>query len=224
MFDSLKLSDLPERHHGILRYSSSTRPKIWLVEESGVRAVVKDFSANGFLYRNIAGRFLVWREAKALKKLTNINGTPALYRVVDGLALVMEEIPGKSLENLERETRLPPTFFDALNAIIDRFHKKGLAHCDLKRASNFLLGPDGLPYIIDWAASISKREFRFFPMNLIYRRFLLDDYMAIIKLKLRHIPEAVTIEERKLYNHRSGVEKLIRSIRDRIREILQRVA
>jgi serine/threonine-protein kinase RIO1 len=111
-----------------------------------------------------------------------------------------------------------------LKDLVDRYHKKGLVHCDLKRAPNTLVGHDGLPYVIDWGASISEREFRFFPLNLIYQRFLLDDHMAIIKLKLRHAPEAVTLEERKRYNHRSGAEKLIRAIRDRLRDILQKVA
>ena len=49
MFDALKLSDLPTKNSGILRGSSSTRPAIWIVEENGVRAVVKDFSKNKFV-------------------------------------------------------------------------------------------------------------------------------------------------------------------------------
>jgi hypothetical protein len=48
--------------------------------------------------------------------------------------------------------------------------------------------------------------------------------MAIIKLKLRRAPETVTREERKRYNHRSVAEKFVRAIRDRLREILQKVA
>lgn len=224
MFDSLRLCDLPDKHRAVLRHSSSTRPVIWLVEENGVRAVVKDFSVNSFLYRNIAGRFLVWREEKAYRRLKNVKGVPALYRVIDGLALVVEEIPGKSLENLEKEIRLDAEFFHALERLVDKFHERGIAHCDLKRAPNFILGEDGLPYVIDWAASISESEFGFFPLNKIYRRFLLDDYLAITKLKLRHIPEEVTSEEKRAYDKRGGLERAVRSIRDRLRELLQKIA
>ncbi len=224
MFDSLKLCDIPDRQCGILRRHSNTRPMICIVEENGVRAVVKDFSTGRFLFRNTVGRFLVWREAKAYKRLENIKGIPALYRIIDGLALVIEEIPSTDLESLDTETKLPDKFFDALEDLVDRCHKRGLAHCDLKRAPNTLMGHDGLPYVIDWGASISEREFRVFPLNHIYQRFLLDDDLAIVKLKLRHIPEAVTREERKRFNHRSGAEKFIRAIRDRLREILQKVA
>jgi serine/threonine protein kinase len=223
MFETLKLSDFPKKQHGILRGSSSTRPAIWVVEENGVRAVVKDYSANRFFFRNTVGRFLVWREGKAFRRLKDLKGVPSLYRVIDGLALVIEEIPGSSLENLEKEMRLPESFFSALKDLVDSFHKTGVAHCDLKRAPNTLLGDDGQPYIIDWGASISKGEFRIPFLNLIYRRFLLDDYMAIIKLKLRHIPEAVTSAERDRYDYRGGGERLIRAIRDRLRDFLQRI-
>jgi serine/threonine protein kinase len=224
MFESLKLADLRKKHCNVLRGPSSTRPALWLVQENGIKAVVKDFSANGFLFRNIIGRFLVWRESKAYRKLNHLKGIPTLYRVIDGLALVLEEIPGRNMENLEMEMRLSRQFFDALKDLVDRFHKRGLAHCDLKRAPNTLLGDDGNPYITDWGASISESEFRLFPLNLIYRRFLLDDYMAITKLKLRHIPEAVTYKEMALYTYRSRPEKFIRTLRDKIRYLLQKIA
>ncbi len=223
MFDELKLSDLPKKQCDIVRTPSGTRPAIRVVEKNGVRAVVKDYSANRFVFRNTVGRFLVWRESKAFRKLKGLRGVPTLYRVIDGLALVIEEIPGRSLENLEKAVRLPESFFFALKTLVDEFHKRGVAHCDLKRAPNTLLGDDGQPYVIDWGASISEGEFRISPLDLIFRRFILDDYMAIIKLKLRHIPDAVSREERDRYNYRSSEEILIRAIRDRLRQFLQRI-
>jgi serine/threonine protein kinase len=224
MFESLKLSDLPKKQSGILRQPSTTRPTIWVVEENGVRAVVKDFSTNKFLFRNTAGRFLVWREERAYKKLKDIRGVPNSFRVIDGLALVTEKIPGWNLKKIKREMQIPESFFDALKNLVDNFHRKGIAHCDLKKATNILMGNDGLPYIIDWGASISKKEFRFFPLNLIYRRFVLDDQMAIIKLKLRYTPHAVKSEEGRQYKNRGRAEKHIRSFRDRLRNILQKIA
>ena len=224
MFESLKLTELPKIQCGILRKPSSTRPTIWIVEEKDVRAIVKDYSTSKFLFRNSVGRFLVWRESKAYRKMKNLKGIPKLYLVIDGLALVMEEITGRNLEELEDRMEIPQAFFNALKDLVAGFHKRGLAHCDLKRAPNTLLGNDGLPYIIDWGASISEREFGLFPLNLIYRRFLRDDYVAIIKMKLRHTPRAVTPKEKEFYKYRSGPEKMLRGIRDRLREILQKIA
>lgn len=222
VFETLHLEDLQRNGRGLVRPGSSTRPAIWRVEEKGVRAVVKDFSVNRFLFRNIAGRFLIWREAKAYRRLKGLKGVPRLYRVINGIAMVIEEIPGTNLENLEQNLRLPISFFDELSQLVASFHERGLAHCDLKRAPNTLLGEDGHPYIVDWAASISRTEFRFPILRLIYQRFLLDDFMAVVKLKLRHAPDTVSPEERARYAHRGSGEKLIRGIRDRLREILQK--
>jgi len=224
MFDGWKLADLPAASCGVLRKASNTRPTIWIVEKNGVRAVVKDFSENRFLFRNIVGRFLIWREAKAYGKLRGIKGVPEFYGVIGGLALAIEEIPGRSLENLEKEMRLPHTFFESMETLVNAFHQRGLAHCDLKRAPNTLVGPDGMPYIVDWAASISKGELCLPPFNLIFKRFMLDDEMAIVKLALRHCPDRVSAEKRARYHYRSQGEKCIRAIRDKLREVLQKTA
>ena len=60
-----------------------------------------------------------------------------------------------------------------------------------------MVGDDGRPYIVDWSASISQKEFRFFPLNRIYLRFVLDDYFAIIKLKMRYASETLTLGRKK---------------------------
>jgi RIO-like serine/threonine protein kinase len=224
MLKSFKLSDLNQSRCEILREPSSTRPTLWAVEENGSRAVVKDFSANGFLFRNIVGRFLIWREKKAYRRLRGVKGTPRYYHVIGGLAIVLEEISGRTVEGLELERPLTEDFFEELKEVVESFHERGLAHCDLKRAPNILIGEDTKPYIVDWSSSVSEREFRFFPLNIIYRRFLTDDFNAITKIKLRHMPDKVDPEEKRRYYYRSKGEKLVRAMRDRLRELLQKVA
>jgi tRNA A-37 threonylcarbamoyl transferase component Bud32 len=224
MFDSLKLSDLPKKQSYVLRKPSTTRPTIWVVEENGLRAIVKDYSTNKFVFRNTVGRFLVWREGKAYKKLKGLRGIPNIYGVIDGLALIIERIRGRDLKKVTREIQIPETFLVALKDLVNDLHRRGIAHCDLKKATNILMGKDGLPYIIDWGASIAEKEFRFPPLNLIYRRFVLDDHLAVIKLKRRYIPHAVTPAESKRYKNQDKAEKHIRIIRDRLRSILQKIA
>jgi RIO-like serine/threonine protein kinase len=224
MFETLGRSELEHMAPRSIREPSSTRPWVYGVEENGTKAVVKDFRANGFLFRNLVGRFLVWREEKAYRRLRGLKGTPALYRVVDGLALVLEHIPGKSLEDIRNKEELPEGFFDALRVLVEAFHGRGVCHCDLKRANNIIVGADGRPAVLDWSAAILAREFRFFPLTRIYRRFLVDDLNAVTKYRLQHCPETVSAQARERYLGRSGLEKMIRSLRDRLREVLQKVA
>ncbi|MEJ2724913.1 MAG: hypothetical protein P8175_09760 [Deltaproteobacteria bacterium] len=195
-----------------------------MVEENGRKAVVKDYSVNGFLYRNMIGRFLVWRENKAYRRLRGLKGVPTFYRVIEGLAVVTEMIPGRNLEGLEKVRSLSSVFFEDLKALVERVHRRGMAHCDLKRAPNIFLGDDGKAYILDWSAAISEKEFRFFPANRIYKRFLLDDFNAIIKVQLRHCPDTISAEEKCRYERRSKAERLLRAPRNRLRELLQRIA
>jgi len=208
----------------VLRQGSSTRPLIWTLEENGIEAVVKDFSRNGFFFRHTVGRFLVWREEKAYRRLRGLRGIPTLYRTLDGMALVMERVPGESLEDFEKKKKLSKAYFDELEAIVAEAHFRGVAHCDLKRAPNLLLGSDGKPYIVDWSAAVCRSELPLFPFNLIFERLLLDDLHAITKMQLRHCPEEISRERLIAYQHRSAAEKLVRRIRDKMREILKKVA
>jgi len=224
MFESLQLQELPRKQKAILRPATPTRPALRLIEENGVRAVVKDFSMNRFLFRHLAGRFLVWRESRAYRQVAGLEGVPMLYRVINGLAIVVEYIPGISLSDLERPSDLPEHFFQACADLLSRIHARGVAHCDLKREPNILVGSDGRPYFVDWAAAILHRECRFFPSNRIYARFLQDDQLAIIKHKCKHLPAEVSREERRRLEYRSGPEKAVRVIRDGLRRLLKRVA
>jgi RIO-like serine/threonine protein kinase len=224
MFESLTLSDLPKQHCGILRKPSNTRPTIWVIEENGRRAAVKDYSASGYLYRNIVGRFLIRRERNAYRALEGLDGIPTFYRIIDGIALVIEEIPSENIELLRGKKEVAERFFRDLRSLVEEVHRHGLAHCDLKRAPNILLGKNGKPYIVDWSASISQRELRFFPLSLIYRRFVLDDLNAITKIQLRYCPEYVSTEMKMNYHHRSKAERLVRAIRDKARDLIQKIA
>jgi serine/threonine protein kinase len=224
MFESLKLSGIPEKQCGILRKHSNTRPLLRVIEEKGIRAVVKDFSVNGFIFRNIAGRFLVWREKKAYQKLKGIKGIPVFYGAVNGLALVMEEIPGKNLNAVHQTGGISPQFYSDLNSLLKTIHNAGLAHCDLKRTPNIFVGDDGRPYIVDWSASISKTEFKVFPLSLIFKRFVRDDLNAVIKIKLKYNPEMVSPEEKSSYLDRGLFERMIRGIRDKSRILLKKIA
>jgi serine/threonine protein kinase len=224
VFEQLRPDDLPVRSRTVLRERSSTRPVLWLVEEDGVEAVVKDFGRNGFLFRNTVGRFLVWREEKAYRRPKGLKGVPSFCRAIGRYALVMERIQGETLENMEQRKRLPRAYFDELEGLMEEVHRRGVAHCDLKRAPNLLLGADGRPYVVDWSAAVCRSELPFFPFTLVYRRFVQDDLRAITKMQLRHCPEEISPERLTEYRYRSRAEILIRRIRDGLRDLLKKMA
>jgi len=208
----------------LLRAPSSTRPAIWLLDFQGQSLVVKDFRNNRFLYRNTVGRFLLWREEKAYRRLRGLEGIPPCRGRVTPHTLILEVVDGVPVEGLEHTLKLSPEFFTELRTLVDAVHARGLVHCDLKRAPNILLGRNNRPYIVDWSAAIAASEFRPFPLNLIYQRFLADDLNAVVKLQLRHCPEALSRRQLESYEKKGPLERLVRRLRDRARDLLKRLA
>jgi len=248
MFDTLDPFSLNETNARLLRKPTKTRPPIWIVEEGGKRAVVKDFSRQGCLYRNIVGRVLIWREKKAYEMLRGIQGVPCLYRAIPGKALIIEAIDGQDLRDFEDElismaeggsdtsamkekrSLLSPDFFEKLKKLVDEIHGRGVAHCDLKRTPNIIIGKDGSPYIVDWAAFMAKSEARIFPLSILYRRFVEDDYLSITKVKVNNRPDLATDEEHQAYRdykagrEEAGIERTVRELRKKARKLLKKMA
>jgi hypothetical protein len=210
------------RHAVILRKASGTRPLLFRVRIAGADLVIKDFTPTPFLFRHLAGRFLVWREWKAYRRLGGVAGIPQCRGRLGGLMLALEFIHARDLETIHHQgLSLPEDFFTRLSALVEQCHRRGVAHCDLKRAPNTLLGADGRPWIVDWGAAICREEFPVFPLHRIYRRFMEDDRDAVTKLKLRFRPQCVSPAERERYARRSRPERLIRAARDRLRAWVQ---
>jgi len=224
MFRWLTIQNLPEKQIGILRQATNTGHIIRLVEDNGIQGVVKDFSVNGFIYRNLIGRFLLWGESYIYQRLKGIKGIPAFYRKISGLALVVSKTPGKDLEHLSEGESINLEFFQKLIRLIQKYHRHGVAHYDLKRSSNILIDECGNPHLIDWAATILEREFFLYPFTIIYKKFIDDDFKAVIKLKMRYCPQEITDEEKRNYPHRVFGERTIRAVRDAGRRWLQKIA
>ena len=224
MFRSLTIKNLAEKQIRIIRQPTNTRPIIRLVEDDGIQGVVKDFSVNGFIYRNIIGRFLLWRESRVYQRLKGIKGIPVFYRKIDGLALVLSKVPGRDLEHLSEEEKPDLEFFQRLTGLIQKCHRHGIAHCDLKRLSNIMIDESGNPHIVDWSAAIIDKEFFIYPFRIIFKKFIEDDFKAVTKLKMRYCPEGITDEEKINYTQRGIIEHNIRAVRDFARKYLQKIA
>jgi len=207
----------------ILREYSSTRPLVWSSDINGIQFVVKDYSFNKRAYSASIGRFLIYRECKALRRLSNIEGVPRFFFTLNSHAIVVEKVHGITLEEYHKKHSISPSFFDRFKQLISKIHEHGVVHCDLKRAANIIVGDGETPYIVDWSSAIFNEEFPF-PLSLIYERFKLDDQLSVIKYKMRCLPELVSEEEKKLYLQRTFLESSVRRIRDRLRDLIKKWA
>jgi RIO-like serine/threonine protein kinase len=101
-------------------------------------------------------RLIPWlarRERAIYARLAGIPGVPALHPACGPHWFMHEYVPGRPLS---RRRAVPPTFFDELERLVRAIHARGVAHADLSKRSNILVGEDGRPYILDFQIALTR--------------------------------------------------------------------
>jgi len=169
--------------HQVLEPGTGRDPVVSLARVGEREVVIKDFASRSFLVRNLIGRWMIAREAKAYRALAGHPAIPRFYGCVDALALALEYRPGR---RMSRRTygALPAEFLGELEKAIREMHARGVAHLDLRHRTNVMADADGHPVLIDFGSAICLR-----PGGLAARIFLpllaYFDLRALRKWQLR---------------------------------------
>jgi hypothetical protein len=180
------------------------------LSSSSGELVVKSPHSNRFLAW--FGRRAIRREASVYSRLAGIAGVPACFGLARGDHLVLAHVQGPMLRQAAHSLVNRERFFVRLLETILAMHAAGVAHGDLKRKENTLVGPDEQPFIIDFGiASV------LLPTTSAWgrRRFELTrqvDLNAWIKLKHGRLPENLPPEEAPLYQP-LAIERWLRRLR-----------
>jgi len=140
----------------VLEPGTGRDPVVSLARWGEQEIVLKDFAPRGFLVRNLIGRWMIAREAKAYRALANHPAVPRFYGCVDALALALEYRPGLRMSRRVYHT-LPPAFLDELEKAIREMHDRGVAHLDLRHRTNVMADAEGHPVLIDFGSAICVR-------------------------------------------------------------------
>lgn len=147
------------------------------------------------------GRALGRREAAVLQRLAGLEGIPqhAGEVRIDGkpapYATAHHYIEGHPLADGER---VDDAFFPTLVQLLQKVHERGVAHVDLNKRENILVGDDGKPHLIDYQIhfALSPR----WPGNSLPFRLMLrllqrsDDYHLLkhrVRLRPDQLPEGM---------------------------------
>ena len=132
---------------------------------------------------------LHWREARALRAVSGIEGTTdLLYH--DRFVLVRRWIEGRPLQ--EAQPRDPAYYREALFLLM-RLHRRGVAHNDLAKQPNWLVTPELKPAVTDFQlATVHRRRTRWF------RTLAREDLRHMLKHKRRYCAEHLTARQRKI--------------------------
>ena len=163
---------------------------------SGRRVVIKDLRHRPLWFRVLAGRYLLWREWRALCTLADLEGVPAPIARPAADIIIMEYCAGEPLDRMSFATLSQETVA-RLERFIQKLHARGVTHGDL-HGYNILVAPNGDFAIIDWAtagvfgaAARGAKKFAFEEWKAL-------DERALAKVKIVHAPQEITSRQRDL--------------------------
>jgi predicted Ser/Thr protein kinase len=199
------------RQHVIHSYrqGGGSRPDVLLIEVDGRKAVLKDHNACDQGFGKLLGPLLVSREAKALRWLDQIAGTPKLYATPDSRSLLMEHMPGDPLGQFGDNPAWEKFFID-FERLLREVHAKGVAHCDLRSPNNALICESNQPAIVDFVSCVFRGRRWNFISRWLFDQFSRADRSALIKLKKGVAPDLLTPEEERLLNEQTILERTAR--------------
>jgi RIO-like serine/threonine protein kinase len=164
-------------------------PVVSLVEHEGRPAVLKDYRPRNAFTRAVLGPVLARREFAVLRRLEGVPGIPRAYKVVEGRALLMEYVEGKTIGKF-RPGELPDAVFGRLAETVRAMHRRGVVHLDLRQKKNIVVAGDR-PYLIDFANALVVRGRLAAGLRAI-------DETGLLKFKARNFPHLLTAADRDL--------------------------
>lgn len=179
-------------------------PVIRLVPHEGGRAVLKDFRSRNPVTRSVLGPILVRREHAILRHLAGVPGIPRTFGVVEGRALLIEYIPGRTLGKF-KPGELADSVLHDLEATLDEVHGRGVVHLDLRQKKNVLIAEaDGRPYIIDFANAVRVDG----ALRVLGEKLKAVDSGGLLKFKARFFPHLLTAPDRAALKRQASLRKL----------------
>lgn len=198
-FASWPLEELRALTRRTYRRGGGSRPDVLLLARDDDQAVLKDHNACDPWFGFWLGALLSWRERRALQRLGSVAGVPELWAPVGRRALLIEWLD--AIPAIERAADVAwAQFFPRLEALVDRLHAHGVAHCDLRSPKNILIDSNAEPCVVDFVACFLQGRSWNPVTRWLFKRFCEVDRSAIVKLKRRYAPELLSDADRAMDN------------------------
>jgi predicted Ser/Thr protein kinase len=128
-------------------------------------------------------RALLRREHAVYARLEGIAGIPRSLGLIDGEYLALEFIAGPSLREHEARIADREQVFAKLLTTLEAMHAAGVAHGDLKRKDNIVIGAGERPYLIDFGIAVRRSRTSSVWNRCVFAPLVQMDMNAWIKLK-----------------------------------------
>jgi predicted Ser/Thr protein kinase len=128
-------------------------------------------------------RYLLRREQAIYSRLSGIAGIPRSFGLIRGECLALEYVAGPSLREHEARLADREAFFAKLLATLRAMHAAGVAHGDLKRKDNIIVGNGERPYLIDYGIAVRRGNTSALWNRWVFEPLQQMDCNAWVKLK-----------------------------------------
>lgn len=152
------------------------------------------------LWLRLPAWWLARREARGLQQVAGLDAVPTLLGW-DGRRLDRGYLDGAAM--YQRPPRGDLAYFRAARGLLQRLHRRGLAHNDLAKEANWLVLTDGSPGIIDFQLAVCGN-----PRSRWLRLLAREDLRHLLKHKRMYCPDAITPVERRVLKRTSWVRQL----------------
>jgi len=192
---------------------------VYRVETDEGPVIVKKAVGRGLL--RILRRAMLRREHAIYQRLAGVSGVPGCRGLLGGEELVLDYVPGPSLREPGQPAVDRGRFFDELLAVIQAVHAAGVAHGDLKRKDNILVGPGGHPVLIDFGTAVALPPGAGAWRRWLFRQVARIDLNAWVKLKYQRQGMPMDPEDLR-YCRPSWLERAARLVRRAWRKLTLR--
>lgn len=180
------------------RLKSDLFGSVWRGGERGREFVLRDTGSARWWLAWLARR-LCRREARALARLDGIMGTPRLVAIEAG-GLRREWIEGRPMQVARPGNA---DYYRAARRLVSALHRRGVAHNDLAKETNWLVTPTGGPALVDFQlALVSRRRGR------LFRSLAREDLRHLLKHKRSYCPDRLTARERRILARPAAISRL----------------
>ncbi len=183
----LDLDDLAGREPAErIRGRNATKADVLFYHLDDLAVALKTYAPRPWWIRHGLGHWLIRREAAAYEAAAGVAGLPAFLGRLGPCALATERLAARPLASFREagQEDLDDGVFDAVAAILDQLHRRGVAVADLHHR-DVLLSADGSVFLVDLATAwlLGERPGRL--RKAVFRRLCDQDRVALARMRAR---------------------------------------
>jgi RIO-like serine/threonine protein kinase len=160
--------------------------RIEIVERDGARVIRRDIAAARWWARWFACGAAA-REARALRRLADVDGVPALLGW-DGRELLRSYIAGAPMQQAQPRHR---GYYRNALRLLTQLHRRGIVHNDLAKEPNWLVRADGSPALVDFQIAWTRGR-----RGRLFRLLAREDLRHLLKHKRTYCAAALSARQR----------------------------